>query len=71
MFAESAADEAYVPSDATLSVVDAVLSRHQYASQNFWKVDTVLAHDVGLNPASKRVRGKRGTSLEPAPESSR
>ena len=62
-----AVDVPFVPSDATMAVLDGVLSRMQNISSDYMKVDATIAKEVGfVGITGKRPRGPRGTTYDEA-----
>ena len=67
LYAESTADVPFEPSDATLTVLDAVLSRVQSVSSDYVKVDAIIAKEAGfIGVTGKRQRVNRGTTYDEA-----
>ena len=67
LYAESTADVPFEPSDATLTVLDAVLSRVQSVSSDYVKVDAIIAKEAGfIGVTGKRQRVNRGTAYDEA-----
>ena len=67
LYAESTADVPFEPSEATLTVLDAVLSRVQSVSSDYVKVDAIIAKEAGfIGVTGKRQRVNRGTTYDEA-----